>query len=209
MRQTLILLIFIFEGLFFIVSKANAVTSYPVTATVKISVCGNNIAEGGEDCDNADLKGKTCVSLGYGGGTLSCDISCSFDTSKCISPSPTPTPLSGAAPSSAKANSQNNISSNNNSSTPLLKRLILPLATPACSVLPSALASFVGLKCGEISTNQLPGIVKKWVTSFTVELGGEFNTSTKKSIGHKACDINNDGVCDIKDLSIILFYTKS
>jgi len=37
----------------------------------------------GEDCDGTDLGGATCVSLGFGGGTLSCGADCAFDTSQC------------------------------------------------------------------------------------------------------------------------------
>lgn len=46
--------------------------------------CGNNDAEGSETCDGSDLKGETCVSLGYGGGTLLCNPDCAgFDESGC------------------------------------------------------------------------------------------------------------------------------
>lgn len=70
-----------------VVRYVRASFSNPINATVKVSVCGNNIAESGEDCDNADLRSKICTGLGYSGGNLSCDISCSFDTSSCTVPS--------------------------------------------------------------------------------------------------------------------------
>jgi len=48
------------------------------------SICGNNITEDGEDCDGTDLAGESCISLGFYGGTLSCQANCSgFDTSGC------------------------------------------------------------------------------------------------------------------------------
>ena len=62
-----------------------------INATVKLSICGNEVAEGGEDCDHGDFRGVNCRSLGYGGGILKCDISCSFDKYDCI-PLPTVTP---------------------------------------------------------------------------------------------------------------------
>lgn len=62
-----------------------------INATVKLSVCGNDVAEPGEDCDNADINGYTCNSLGYTGGNLSCKIDCDFDTSSCNVPSIDPT----------------------------------------------------------------------------------------------------------------------
>ena len=58
-----------------------------VTATVKVSVCGNGIIEGGEDCEGSNLGGATCSSLGYESGTLSCRSDCTFNTSDCTAAS--------------------------------------------------------------------------------------------------------------------------
>lgn len=72
-----------------------------------VSLCGNNIIDPGEDCDGADLAGKSCQDFDdpsgkkYDGGTLSCYPSgnrneCKFDLSACtssVSPPPTPPPL--------------------------------------------------------------------------------------------------------------------
>ncbi len=50
----------------------------------KDAVCGNDIAEEGEICDGADLRGETCETQGFDGGTLGCLEDCSgFDTSGC------------------------------------------------------------------------------------------------------------------------------
>ncbi len=57
-----------------------------INITVKVSVCGNDTVESGEDCDNHDLRSKNCVKLGYKSGHLTCDASCSFDTSGCDAP---------------------------------------------------------------------------------------------------------------------------
>lgn len=47
--------------------------------------CGDNILQtyNGEQCDGTDLGGKTCSSLGYDSGTLSCRADCSYDVSNC------------------------------------------------------------------------------------------------------------------------------
>ena len=45
--------------------------------------CGNNVTDFGEQCDGSSLGGQTCIGLGYTGGSLSCTITCSFDTSSC------------------------------------------------------------------------------------------------------------------------------
>jgi hypothetical protein len=80
-------------------SPVHAQNNSSVNATVKLAVCGDSVVEGSEDCEGLDLNGQTCQSLGYAGGTLSCDIACSFDTSQCIAPSPTPTPSPTPMPS--------------------------------------------------------------------------------------------------------------
>jgi hypothetical protein len=87
----LVILIGIFFA-FLKISESNS--SVSVSASVN-PYCGNNILEFGEQCDGTDLGGQTCVSLGYGGGTLVCNTSCIFDTSNCTPPPPPPPPPSG------------------------------------------------------------------------------------------------------------------
>ncbi len=47
--------------------------------------CGDGIRNSQEDCDTDDLGGQTCLTQGYDSGTLSCDQSCEFDFSACVS----------------------------------------------------------------------------------------------------------------------------
>jgi hypothetical protein len=48
--------------------------------------CGNGVAEPGEVCDATDLRGETCVSMGFLGGELACAQDCSeLDLSECTS----------------------------------------------------------------------------------------------------------------------------
>ncbi len=49
-------------------------------------VCGNNIVEDGEACDNENIGDKDCTAFGFDMGTLSCDIACQYDTSLCSIP---------------------------------------------------------------------------------------------------------------------------
>ena len=55
--------------------------------------CGNGVQESGEDCDGSDYAQAQCSSLGRGfiGGTLACNVDCTYDTSACTLP---PVPLS-------------------------------------------------------------------------------------------------------------------
>jgi len=48
-----------------------------------VTACGNGAINVGEQCDGTNLGGKTCVSLGYLAGTLTCNKICGFDISGC------------------------------------------------------------------------------------------------------------------------------
>jgi len=102
MNRILTLFIFIFllvDGLstYPFVNNIHADTSGTVTTTVKISVCGNGVLEGGEQCDDDDFGNATCSSAGnFNSGSLSCSPSCEFITTSCIYTAPvTPTAPSG------------------------------------------------------------------------------------------------------------------
>ncbi len=49
--------------------------------------CGDLLIGFGESCDGSNLAGASCVTQGFGGGTLSCTLSCTFNTTSCTSPS--------------------------------------------------------------------------------------------------------------------------
>ncbi len=54
---------------------------------LSLETCGNAIVDtaAGEDCEDGDLQGQSCASLGFASGTLDCTQSCRFDTSGCQS----------------------------------------------------------------------------------------------------------------------------
>lgn len=203
---TLLLSVFSFH-------KAFGNTSTSVNASIKIAICGDGNVDTGENCDGTNLDNKTCVSLGYGGGTLSCDISCSFDTSQCIPVTPTPTPLPTATPTpvSASTSTSNNVTSVASTPTPTTSVATFPtlVAIPQ-SILPSPLQMLVSAvsDSGRISISNLPVILKVWVTdwkNFRIQELSPSNT-TGRSTKHLVCDLDNDGMCDITDLSILLYY---
>ncbi len=47
-------------------------------------ICQDGRALGDEVCDQADLRGETCVHLGYHGGDLACSAECTLDPGPCI-----------------------------------------------------------------------------------------------------------------------------
>jgi len=86
MRRYFILTKYLFPlflvGIFFVVSRSLAQTSV-VEAIVDVSICGNFILEGGEECDNYDFDGQSCTSLGYDAGDIDCNPDCTIDDSAC------------------------------------------------------------------------------------------------------------------------------
>lgn len=51
-----------------------------------ITVCGNGVVEGDEECDGTDWQGHDCKSLGLSGGSLSCTDECVFERAGCVPP---------------------------------------------------------------------------------------------------------------------------
>lgn len=47
--------------------------------------CGNDMLDGREECDGAQLDGATCETLGFASGDLTCADNCTFDTTACES----------------------------------------------------------------------------------------------------------------------------
>ncbi len=81
MRGNFYLLIIFFVFCFlFLVSN---IFAQSVNVKANAPGCGNNIKENGEQCDGSDLGGASCQSLGYAGGTLTCNSNCIFNTSNC------------------------------------------------------------------------------------------------------------------------------
>ncbi len=52
-------------------------------------ICGDSIIEPPETCDGTNFGGQTCINGGFSGGSLSCNsITCTTDTSSCLSTPP-------------------------------------------------------------------------------------------------------------------------
>ncbi|MBI5511611.1 MAG: hypothetical protein HY903_22880 [Deltaproteobacteria bacterium] len=51
--------------------------------------CGNDNAEGLEQCDGFDLRGRRCTDFGFTGGLLECDEGCRFVVGACVGGSAT------------------------------------------------------------------------------------------------------------------------
>lgn len=203
---------------FVAITHGQADSSTTVAATVKLSVCGDEIVEGPEDCEGSDINGKTCSSIGFGGGDLTCDIACSFDTTACLPPTPTPTPSSTPTPvptatpatspaaASAPSSTQNDTAESSQTATvPIAVIAPSPVVQPA---LPVALRVFDINDDGIIHVTNLHTVVKIWVDdwkNYMTEFESESFTSSNE---RNACDVNYDRHCDLKDFSVLMYYVE-
>jgi hypothetical protein len=191
-----------------------------ITATIQISVCGNGIIEGGEDCEGSDLNGQTCETLGYGPGTLACDIACSFDTFGCSpAPTPTPTPTPSPTPSPAltptptltPTPSPTSTSTTAPASTTIVTLISTLTPTPTVvptprPIIPLAVAAFDIDGSGKIEVTEVFASVKAWVDEWRVVVVEALEPEKTKVEEPLRCDLNRDGDCNLLDFSILLYY---
>ncbi len=180
-----------------------------INATVNISICGNDIQESGEDCDDVDLGGNACATVGYTSGILTCDSSCTFDKTLCIlvpTSTPTPTPIATATPTPTTASTSTTSSTTTATSTPAPSNTQAPVVTQLLESfqeisLPRSLTVFDTDNNGSIDRQELIELIGQWVEAW--------RESAKQNLQTPAlCDIDIDGVCNIRDFSVILYYIR-
>lgn len=179
---------------------ATVTAAATIDATVKISICGNGIIEGGEDCESINLNGNTCSTRGYTGGTLTCDIACTFDVTSCSTVVPTAAPTSTPTPTTASTVAPTSVPGATDTPSIEPAATIIPEPTtftistlPTQTNLPPALQPFDINGTGKITKNDLPTVVKLWINEWKQ---------------NKQCDISGDRVCDMKDFSVLMYYVE-
>jgi hypothetical protein len=179
------------------VRHVSAQASSTVNATVKISICGNGIIEGGEDCEGPNLNSKTCSSLGHSGGSLKCDISCSYDATGCAT----------ASQASSNTNSSNSVDSQLSPTIPqaVTNRTIITQTPSDQNVLPDRVIKYDPNKDGKIEIFELHSFIAAWVDDWNSFLEGLSRDNNDNS---KNCDIDNSGDCGLHDFSILLYYVN-
>ena len=164
--------------------------STTINATVKLNICGDNVVEGPEDCEGNNLNGKSCTNVGHTGGTLTCDISCSFDKTACTDFS-TPTPTTSPTTVSEEPNLSPGI-------TTTVLPTNLPQQNTTTKTIPQRLRELFGINTTTtISIQDAIRIIDLWKEA------RDTNTATDQQ-----CDSNEDTICDLQDLSIILYYIE-
>jgi len=162
-----------------------------LTATVKVSLCGDNIAEGPEHCDGTDTPNNTCVFWGYDGGEILCDPSCHYDFSNCYN-------------NPEEEEDIEDIEEDIILLDPIYQYIIFP--TDEDDERTSFLKSFDTNNNGLIEADEIPLIVVNWVNAWTYEFNDDF-TRNKNVL--KICDLNEDQQCDVKDFSMLMFLVNN
>ncbi len=192
-----------------------------IDATVKISICGNEIIEGGEDCEGSNLNNQTCQSVGYGPGNLTCDIACTYDVTNCLSPSPTPSPIPTIIPTLTPTEGVSPSLPQLDSISPSPYLLQSPILQPSVSIspritelrplgteLPESLQYFDFRGIGKILLSDLTDVVAIWVDGWRNVLREDGSKGAVLPDLQK-CDMNNDGLCNLTDFSILMSYIES
>lgn len=152
-----------------------------IGATVKISVCGNNIVEDMEDCEMALGQIFNCKSFGFQEKEIICDNSCAYDLLSCV-----PIP-----PERIEENKNQEVEK--------------PVDTTP--KLPLLLILWDDNNDGKLELAEFTSFIKVWVGNWKSFIGlTAEKTEDEKSEVAQDCDINTDGVCNLKDFSIILYH---
>ena len=204
MRHASIISILIFLTLLTINLSVFSASSDYIPATVKIGICGDGVAEGIEECDNSDLLGETCISLGYLKGSLTCDPSCNFDKTLCV-PIPPPPPDNGDDDDDDN-DGENNIESeeiNEDSKESFLENLLDYLNPEKDG------SDFITLfdtnSNGILEKEELIDSVNRWVNYWKNFLSREQEGDISNNEVFK-CDLNKDRMCNLIDFSILMYH---
>jgi len=219
MRWKEMAFLFLLPALFFKnISSVWAIFSWDIISSVKVSVCGDGIIEGEEDCEGEDLNGQTCESLGYGPGTLSCDIACEFDVHDCSpaptsTPTPTPTPTPTSTPTPIPLATATSTPTNTPTPEPASTSTATPTTTPTTTptpipILPPPVSFFDLDKTGRIEMAEVFAAVKSWVNNWQEVLKQKISPQEVSEKIGKNCDLNADEECDLIDFSILLYYVE-
>lgn len=77
-------IISIFLVFVYLVAPSN-LQALTIEISANVGGCGDGTIGIGEECDGSSLGGASCVSLGFTSGSLSCSVSCTFNTTSCSS----------------------------------------------------------------------------------------------------------------------------
>lgn len=157
-------------------------SSYSIGATVKISICGDGIVEGEEECEKNLNQIFNCIDFGYQPDSIACDNSCAYDLLNCR---PIEQPI---------VNIKTDINQITQEKTE--------------SLLPRLMILWDENNDGKLELEEFAMFISNWVDSwksFTIIP----NEKEEKISAAESCDINADKACNVIDFSIILYYLNN
>lgn len=179
----------LFFSVFSYISSILAQSDSTIGASVDLSVCGDGVVEGQEECEQVLGLQYSCQDYGMGKGETFCDASCAFDFSACVFPNPPITP-------------------NPPVSSPTLSPPVTSTFEPIPLLrLPLLLRSYDINRDGWLVADEFIRFVKSWNSSWNLFISKETLTSPQEVVW-TGCDVNGDRKCDIFDFSILLYYSK-
>ncbi|MFC1624768.1 hypothetical protein ACFL15_00080 [Patescibacteria group bacterium] len=183
-------------------SVAEGPVSESIDATVKVSICGDSVVEGPEDCEGTNLDGETCITLGYASGDLSCDVACEFVRTGCIPPSSAP----AAEDDRDDDDDDDDGSSDSSDSTATtIDQIVQRVIEQILPRLPELIQTFDLDEDGLITADELYSTVRKWVDSWGEVGTDEIPEDIKIA---STCDLNGDRKCNLIDFSILMYYVE-
>lgn len=189
------------------VSKTIYAQDGVIDATIRISVCGDGVAEYPEECDNADLGSSSCEAFGYDRGSISCNSDCTANTTLCsFDPTSTPTPTFSNSEENATSDTSTSTSSDEKSDSDQITTAVpTVIPSPGNSIveqvvvniidrLPDKVAFFDPNTDNKLTNFELRQSITMWFDYW------------KSEEEQEKCDLNQDKTCDVRDFSVLLYY---
>lgn len=205
-----------------------------IRADVALSVCGNGKVEEGEECDGLKSVTKQCNSLFFANGQVSCSTACEFDYSNCVPyvnfagepitisqskieqleiTQAAPTNSVIQATSSVQMNEQTISSASAQTDeqskvdVPALSEETNQLLHISNVITKEKILSRYGVEQSETTAQPIwMAVVAAWSSDWKEVTDNASQVSPRvMNETVSQCDVNNDSVCSIEDISIILF----
>ncbi|MBU1220414.1 hypothetical protein KKF34_06280 [Myxococcota bacterium] len=151
---------------------------YNLTDCALYGICGDGLVQSdeGEICDGTDFDGATCISLGYYGGTLSCDTNCSTILTSCEQ--------AGRCGDSIIQSTHSETCDTDNIGTETCQNLGYWTGTPGCNecqLVPQECNGFVAISSGNQSTFAIDKSGQGW--AFGNNNNGKLGNGTETASG--------------------------